>query len=222
MVHHITEPDLAGVSKRILNLVLFDHAATAKHFGGIQVFDAAGRYWTHNSETLNPKPENRANEDYFKVHRDNPDAGLLIGLPGMHKGAYSMVLSRRITGKDGSFQGVVVGSLRASYFHDLLGRLMLAPDDIITVIRQDGVVVMRRPFDVQLIGTNLSSKPGVKRMFAEHSGSFSGKGPFDAVERLFIWRDNSHPLVVVVENPGTISSRSGADRHFAWAELCCH
>jgi hypothetical protein len=32
-------------------------------------------------------------------------------------------------------------------------------------------VVMRRPFDVQLIGTNLSSKPGVKRMFAEHSGS---------------------------------------------------
>lgn len=197
VVSHITEPDLAGVSKRILNLVLFDHAATAKHFGGIQVFDAGGRL-THDSETLNPKPENRANEDYFKVHRANPDAGLLIGLPGMHNGAYSMVLSRRITGKDGSFQGVVVGSLRVSYFHDLLGRLMLAPDDIITVIRQDGVVVMRRPFDVQLIGKNLSSKPGVKRMFAEHSGSFSGKGPFDAVERLFIWRDNSHPLVVVV------------------------
>ena len=33
-------PEISDVSKPILHLILFDHAATAKHFGAIQVFDA--------------------------------------------------------------------------------------------------------------------------------------------------------------------------------------
>ena len=73
---NVIEPELAGVSKRLLNLILFDHAATAKHYGAIQVFDAAGNL-IHDSATDDPKPENRADEEYFTVHRDNPNAGLL-------------------------------------------------------------------------------------------------------------------------------------------------
>src|ERR1700730_12121796 len=36
-------PEIKDVSKPIRHLILFDHAATAKHFGAIQVFDAEGR-----------------------------------------------------------------------------------------------------------------------------------------------------------------------------------
>ena len=36
-------PEIKDVSKPIRHLILFDHAATAKHFGAIQVFDAAGQ-----------------------------------------------------------------------------------------------------------------------------------------------------------------------------------
>ena len=39
---NLVMPELKGVSKPILHLILFDHAATAKHFGAIQVFDAVG------------------------------------------------------------------------------------------------------------------------------------------------------------------------------------
>ena len=35
-------PEIGNVSKEIRHLILFDHAATAKHFGAIQVFDADG------------------------------------------------------------------------------------------------------------------------------------------------------------------------------------
>ena len=35
-------PEIKDVSKPIRHLILFDHAATAKHFGAIQVFDAEG------------------------------------------------------------------------------------------------------------------------------------------------------------------------------------
>ena len=194
---NMVEPELAGISKRLLHLILFDHAATAKHFGTIQVFDAAGNL-LHDSGTFDATPENRADEDYFRVHRDNSDAGLFIDRPGQYRGAYSVVLSRRITGKDGAFLGAVVGSLRFSYFHDLFGRLTLAPQDVIAVLRHDGVVIMRTPFDLDVIGKDLGQGHGVQRLFVEQSGSFSGSGAVDPIDRLYTWRDSSRPLVVVV------------------------
>ncbi len=124
-----------------------------------------------DSSTLQPKPENRAGEDYFEAHRDSADRGLYMSRPGLHRSTYSVVLSRRITGKDGTFLGVVVGSLRFSYFHDLFGRLQLQPDDTITVFRRDGVVIMRTPFDLDIIGKDLSYVPGVRRSLTEPSGA---------------------------------------------------
>src|SRR6202049_1752726 len=99
-------PEIKDVSVPIRHLILFDHAATAKHFGAIQVFDAEGRL-TADASTLDPQPENRGDKDYFRVHRDNPDAGLFISRPMLHRGAYAIVLSRRITATDGHFLGVV-------------------------------------------------------------------------------------------------------------------
>ena len=40
---NLVMPEIKGVSKEIRHLILFDHAATAKHFGAIQVFDAQGK-----------------------------------------------------------------------------------------------------------------------------------------------------------------------------------
>ena len=40
---NLVMPEIKGVSKEIRHLILFDHAATAKHFGVIQVFDAQGK-----------------------------------------------------------------------------------------------------------------------------------------------------------------------------------
>src|SRR5580692_2368485 len=127
-------PEIKDVSKPIRHLILFDHAATAKHFGAIQVFDAQGNL-TIDASTLDPQPENRSDEEYFTVHRDQADAGLFISRPMLHRGSYAIVLSRRITGADGSFLGVVAGSIRFSYFHDLFSHLSLNPGDVITVLR---------------------------------------------------------------------------------------
>ena len=190
-------PEIRDVSKPILHLILFDHAATAKHFGAIQVFDADGRLII-DASTLDPVQEDRSDEEYFKVHRDQPDAGLFISRPMLHHGAYAIVLSRRITGADGSFLGVVAGSIRFSYFHDLFGRLHLGPDDTITVLRRDATVIMRTPFDLDVIGKNLGYLPGVKRTLSEPSGSYTALGAADQEPRLFIWRDGTRPLVVVV------------------------
>jgi diguanylate cyclase (GGDEF)-like protein len=200
VVSKMVMPELKSVSKPIRHLILFDHAATAKHFGAIQVFDAAGRL-TIDASTLDPPPDDRSDEEFFQVHRDQPQADLFISRPMLHRGAYAIVLSRRITATDGRFLGVVAGSIRFSYFHDLFGRLRLGPEDIITVLRRDATVIMRTPFDLDIIGRNLGHVPGVIRVLSEPSGSYSSLGALDNVPRLMVWRDGAKPLVVLVGKP---------------------
>jgi len=55
-------PELNDVSKPVRQLILFDHAATAKHFAAIQVFDPNGQL-TIDASSLDPRPDNRADEE---------------------------------------------------------------------------------------------------------------------------------------------------------------
>jgi diguanylate cyclase (GGDEF)-like protein len=200
VVSDVLLPEIAGVSKPLRHLILFDHAATAKHFGAIQVFDAEGRL-TADASTLDPQPENRSDEEYFQIHRDKPDVGLFISRPMLHHGSYAIVLSRRITGPDGRFLGVVAGSIRFSYFHDLFGRLSLGDGDVITVLRPDRTIIMRRPFDLDVIGTNLADRPNWNPANLPTDGSYSGPGPLDPTPRLYVRRSGTSPLYVVVGKP---------------------
>ncbi|MDH2384920.1 sensor domain-containing diguanylate cyclase [Bradyrhizobium sp. CER78] len=193
-------PEIRNVSKELRQLILFDHAATAKHFGAIQVFDSKGDL-TIDAASLDPQPENRSDEEYFTVQRDRPDTGLYISRPMLHRGAYAIVLSRRIVGEDGRFLGVVVGSIRFSYFHDLFGRLNLVPGDTITVLRNDRTIIMRTPFDLDVIGKNLADQLEWKSENLKIGGAFSGKGPVDDTARLYVRRSGSGPLYVVVGKP---------------------
>jgi diguanylate cyclase (GGDEF)-like protein len=197
---NLVMPELKNVSKPIRHLILFDHAATAKHFGAIQVFDASGQL-SIDASSLDPRPENRADEEYFGVHRDNPDEGLFISRPMLHRGAYSIVLSRRITDAEGRFFGVVVGAIRFSYFHELFERLTLDPDDTITVLRRDRTIIMRKPFDLDVIGKNLANVRTWNPNNLIATGSYAGQGPVDATPRLFVRRSSTGPLYVVVGKP---------------------
>src|SRR5438552_7773191 len=197
---NLVMPEIKNVSKEIRHLILFDHAATAKHFGAIQVFDASGQV-TIDASSLEPRPENRSDEEYFGVHRDKPDEGLFISRPMLHRGAYSIVLSRRISDNDGRFLGVVAGSIRFSYFHELFERLKLNPGDTITVLRRDRTIIMRKPFDLDVIGKNLATVRTWNPNKITATGSYSGRGPVDAIPRLYVRRDSSGPLFVVVGKP---------------------
>jgi diguanylate cyclase (GGDEF)-like protein len=193
-------PEIATVSKAIRHLILFDHATTARHFGAIQVFDAEGRL-TIDASTLDPLSENRSEEDYFKIHRDNPGAGLFISRPMLFRGAYAIVLSRRISDTDGGFLGVVAGSIRFSYFHELFERLNLDPDDTITVLKRDRTIMMRRPFDLDVIGKNLGTQQSWRPDNLRAGGSYAGQGPVDATPRLYVRSADSGPLFVVAGKP---------------------
>ena len=197
---NLVMPEIQGVSREIQHLILFDHAATARHFGVIQVFDAEGRL-THDASSLDPAPENRADEEYFQVHRANPDLGLYVSRPMVRRSAYSVVLSRRITDADGGFLGVVVGSIRFTYFHDLFGRLTLTPGDTITVLRRDRTIIMRTPFDLDVIGKNLAERPDWRADNLKQGAAYAGVGPIDPTPRLYVRSGSTNLFFVVVGKP---------------------
>ncbi|MEH2489228.1 sensor domain-containing diguanylate cyclase [Bradyrhizobium sp. AZCC 2230] len=193
-------PEINAVSKPIRQLILFDHSTTAKHFGAIQVFDADGNL-AIDASTLDPVPDNRGSEEYFTVHRDNPNAGLFISRPMLFRGAYSIVLSRRLSDTDGGFMGVVAGSIRFTYFHELFERLSLDPEDTITVLKRDRTIMMRRPFDLDIIGKNLNDRQAWKADNLRAGGSFTGQGPVDPTARLYVRSGETGPLFVVAGKP---------------------
>ncbi len=197
---NLVMPEIANVSREIRHLILFDHAATARHFGAIQVFDADGQL-TIDASSLDPRPENRADEEYFQVHRDKPGEGLYISRPMLHRGAYSIVLSRRISDADGGFVGVVAGAIRFSYFHELFERLNLDREDTITVLRRDRTIIMRKPFDLDVIGKNLTAVRTWNPDNLRAGGSYIGQGPVDGIPRLFVRRASAGPFYVVVGKP---------------------
>ena len=115
-------PEIDRVSPQLRHLILFDRAATAKDLGSILVIDRAGEV-TINSRFAVAPAANYAERDFFQVHRQR-SAGLYISRPWVAStGEYLISLSRRIDSPDGSFAGVVAGTMRLSYFYDLFRKV---------------------------------------------------------------------------------------------------
>jgi hypothetical protein len=69
------------------------------------------------------------------------------------------------------------------------------------VLRRDRTIIMRKPFDLDVIGKNLASVRTWSANNLAATGSFAGQGPVDAIPRLYVKRSGSGPLYVVVGKP---------------------
>jgi diguanylate cyclase (GGDEF)-like protein len=193
-------PAVRALSPALQQLVLFDHSATAQDFGIIVVLDQKGVIRA-SSHPLGSQSIDLSTQDYFKVHQTGADVGLFVSKPFVSRltGLWQIGLSRRINNPDGSFGGVVVGTLRVAYLNKLYKALNLGQDGSITLIRTDGTIITREPFregDIR----SLADGPtfGVVRSAA--SGSFEGVSPVDGQRKIVSFhRVGNLPLIQDVE-----------------------
>jgi signal transduction histidine kinase len=161
----LQSPAMATLDETTRNIMLFDPAADIPSLGFINVLDEDGRV------VESPEPAQRgakwSGRDYFYEQRLNADLGLFVSRPfGQDKYA-SVALSRRLTHADGTFAGVVVASLRLSYVLDLFRQAGVGPHGSITLLHNDGTMLMRLPFDRDDIGrVNPSQLSADQRRFA--------------------------------------------------------
>jgi diguanylate cyclase (GGDEF)-like protein len=194
-------PGIQDIDPKLRHALLFDRAATAEYLGSLLVLNTAGDI-IYDSASPVPRQANLADRDYFRVHRDNPDAGLYLSVPyksRLRAGDESIAISRRLSNPDGSFAGVVMGAIRLAYFRDRFHQLQLDPESTIILFRDDGVLLMRTPYNEADIGRDMSSSANVRRFRSEGAGHFAGTSAIDGIERLYSFSSvNGLPLILAM------------------------
>ncbi|MCJ2139492.1 sensor domain-containing diguanylate cyclase [Methylobacterium sp. E-066] len=199
-VDNLRTPGLAEVTPELRQLVLFDRAATARDMGVMIVIDESGGIIA-DIDAVPPRKGNYADREYFQVHKARAGVGLYIGHPIISRltGERMLPFSRRINKPDGTFGGVVLGSVKLSYFTRLFSQITLGQEGAINLYLRDGTRVMRQPFVEADIGANIASAPTFQGFIRQHSGSFVHTSVRDGIERHYAFtRVGDLPLILNV------------------------
>ena len=201
VVDGVQRADVMALPPGLRNDVLFDRATTARYLGSMLVLDPKG-YIVIDSGNVTPRPGSFADRAYFTVQRDRPDTGLYISSPYVSRlrgGAPSIALSRRLSNPDGSFAGVAMIAINLEYFRDLFAGLSLGRHGAVSLISQDGLMIMRQPFDAKVIGRDISQAETFRRFRAAKEGSFSETSSIDGTRRFYYFRNfPGLPLIIMV------------------------
>ena len=200
VIDNLAYPEITTISPELRQLVLFDRSATAKHLHAIVLLDQNGIVRL-NSRTPFAKPVSRAERDYFQFHKNSQVFALHISEPivARETGTRVITISRRLSNPDGSFAGVVAGSLRHSYFQELFKAASLDPNGNITLSRTDGMLLARWPYDEAMLGRDLKHSELYKQLAIARSGHFETASVTDGVQRLVVYSQvGDLPLVIGV------------------------
>jgi diguanylate cyclase (GGDEF)-like protein/PAS domain S-box-containing protein len=164
----------------------------------IGVLDSNGK-WLYSSLPQTP-PHNNSDRSYFTYHRETPGNALRINEPLKSRltGRSTTILSKRIDKQDGSFAGVLTAAIDSDYFERFYRTFQLGPDGSISLMRDDGLVLIRWPTSdrsTDLSGTELFSKI-LKRSAVGYQKIIS---PFDGIEKFLGYEKTPHfPMLVTV------------------------
>jgi diguanylate cyclase (GGDEF)-like protein len=181
-------PELSKLTPELRQMLLFDRAATAKDMGSIFILNENGTVIV-DSRTLTPRADSYAQSDFFLAQKDKLGAGPYLSRPWLAAdGEYLIAISRRLSNPDGSFSGVVVGTLRLSYFEKMFSKVKLGDHDALILVREDGSMVMRSPLMGQMIGRNLAASSIFQKTTTYLSGSFEDVARIDGVKRMYVYQ----------------------------------
>ncbi|ABO57094.1 sensor domain-containing diguanylate cyclase [Burkholderia vietnamiensis] len=201
VVDGLADPELAALPATQRHRMLFDRAANGAYLGAIFVMDTRGNI-VIDSGVSPPRQGNFSDRDYFTVHRDGLAQGLYISRPyasRLRSGALTIALSRRITLPDGSFGGIVVGTLSVDYFRALLDGLAVGTHGSAAIIEDNGALVSRLPYDARMVGLNLRDAQLFIEARRNREGAIVGVGVIDDVRRIYVYKHLANlPLTVDV------------------------
>jgi PAS domain S-box-containing protein len=193
-------PDIWTLSPQIRNMVLFDRATHARYLGFVNALNEAGDVIA-DSRSLTPRGGNFGGRDYFVAQKRDPRNSVYIGGPFAVTSdpPGSIPISRRMSHPDGSFAGVVVGSIKLAYFRDLFGRLDVGPHGSIALIRTDGTILMRVPYDANDIGRTIGSAAAFHQFVQTRAPRIEAESTLDHILRRYTYiQIGDLPLVLSV------------------------
>lgn len=193
-----------GVSSSELNACITRHHARLPVMDGLRVVNEQGE----NAYGIGIVPGVKtfvSDRAYFKRLRDDPHAGLVISEPvvGRVSKKWSIILARRVSKSDGSFGGLVYGTITIEQLASIFSAVDVGKYGSVALRSEDLGLIARYPVPGNLdevIGSRNASEE-MKRSVAlqPHSASYTTDKAFDHIPRNYSYHKvPDRPLYVVV------------------------
>jgi diguanylate cyclase (GGDEF)-like protein len=170
------------------------------YVGGINLFDSDGALI--NSSLIWPVPAiNVADRAYFKSFKSGARSPSFLVEPVYSRitGAWTVVLARKLTGRNGEFLGVIGRGIEPAHFEKFFASVALGNDASISMVHRDGTLLARYPLNESMIGHNFKSGPMFQRVLSQ-GGTATGvfNSPLDGQDRLgAAYTLSGFPILVV-------------------------
>ncbi|NNU44684.1 ATP-binding protein [Ramlibacter montanisoli] len=142
-----------------------------------------------------------ADRGYFRAFLQDPalQSHVSPALLSRSGAGWFIAASRRITGPDGRFAGIVVAAVQLDSFSRLYKQLNLQPGQVMSLYETSGRLLARYPADDAAIGRSWGDTPPFDRLARESAGVFETEGPPLDYPRVVSFRVvEDHPFVVVI------------------------
>jgi diguanylate cyclase (GGDEF)-like protein len=166
---------------------------------GLFIYAANGD-WIVTNQYITPDTANNADREYFKFHLSHPGREIRIGNIVRSRSSRELVIpiSRRLDNPDGSFAGVLLGTIKVSYFLDYYGDFKIDDEGALVLALRSGEVLVRRPLVPSLSNQSLAQSEIFTRYLPlSNEGVAEVRAVIDNTPRLYAYRAlTSYPLVV--------------------------
>ena len=167
---------------------------------GLFIYGPDGQ-WIVTDKDATPELVNNADRDYFQYHRTHTDKNVRIGEVVTSRSTNDLIIpiSRRLNNPDGTFAGVLLGTIKVSYFVDYYGDFKIDDKGALVLATRSGTILVRRPFIASVVGKSLAGSEIFQRYLPNaNQGIAEVKAVVDDTERLYGYRAlTTYPLVVV-------------------------
>ena len=188
------------MSSADIHLMLKAKIDAVSYVGGINLFDADGALINSSSAWPVP-PVNVADRAYFKTFKSDPNSPSLLVEPVHSRvtGAWTTVLARKLTGRNGEFLGVIGRGIEPVSFEKFFASVALGQDAAISMHHSNGTLLARHPHVEEMIGRNFKTGPAQQQaLFDKEYGSARLVSPVDGRDRLISARALTHfPILIV-------------------------
>ncbi len=144
----------------------------------ISIIGPDGRLVT-TSLSKKPAPIDLSDREHFRVHLENPNAGVFIGKPVLGRVSKQVTIqaTRRLQGPDGAFGGVLVFSLNPDFLTTLHRQIDLGQTGNITLIGLDTVIRARFTSSDRSqtlgVGSSLAGSSALRDLKTAQAGSYT-------------------------------------------------
>ncbi len=145
--------------------------------GAVVLIDVAGKILNYSYDRAIEQID-LSDREYYRYFLEHDDPGVYISPPVQSRvaGTRRFFLTRRINGPGHVFLGVMVGSIEIADLDDFYRGINLPVGETVTLLRRDGLVLVRHPDEANQAGTFLDRNAPWYRLVEGSGGTYRSPG----------------------------------------------